>query len=278
MASSEGAADTPGSGKKVAKDEPKAKRVRTGCLTCRERHLKCDEGKPECHNCVKSNRPCNRGVRLNFIDTRIERPPILVGTANEWQVAFCDESRDIASEYKGGREKYANLDADTAMTVDDANFFMDLSQHIPGNMHQNTSSHTTNHNTNHVSNDPSNDMSGMSHGVPSQPAPLPPITGMLPDSYPDESRSLTYEQPHQHVAHSQHSHSHSKSSYTGSNHPSYSAPERSLSPPEPEPRDYLDTQEEVLFMQVFVEEVGLWMDSMDPQKHVRPLATSHRTC
>lgn len=32
--------------------------------------------------------------------------------------------------------------------------------------------------------------------------------------------------------------------------------------------DYLVDQEEVLFMQVFVEEVGIWMDSMDSKKHV----------
>lgn len=31
--------------------------------------------------------------------------------------------------------------------------------------------------------------------------------------------------------------------------------------------DYLNNQEEVLYMQIFVEEVGLWMDSMDPKKH-----------
>lgn len=32
--------------------------------------------------------------------------------------------------------------------------------------------------------------------------------------------------------------------------------------------DFLVDQEEVLFMQVFVEEVGIWMDSMDAKKHV----------
>ena len=56
-------------------DDSKPKHVRTGCLTCRARHLKCDEGLPECNNCRKSNRLCQRGVPLNFIDTRTERPP-----------------------------------------------------------------------------------------------------------------------------------------------------------------------------------------------------------
>jgi hypothetical protein len=38
-----------------------------------------------------------------------------------------------------------------------------------------------------------------------------------------------------------------------------------------EEKEYLDSPEDTLYMQVFVEEVGLWMDSMDHQKHVRPV-------
>lgn len=56
----------------------KPKRVRTGCLTCRNRHLKCDEALPTCLNCQKSNRKCERGVRLNFIDLKVEQPPVLL--------------------------------------------------------------------------------------------------------------------------------------------------------------------------------------------------------
>ncbi|KAF4463253.1 Lysine biosynthesis regulatory LYS14 [Fusarium albosuccineum] len=33
-------------------------RVTTGCLTCRQRHVKCDEKKPKCVNCGKKNRTC----------------------------------------------------------------------------------------------------------------------------------------------------------------------------------------------------------------------------
>lgn len=60
----------------------KPKRVRTGCLTCRERHLKCDEGLPHCLNCRKSSRTCKRGVRLNFIDTQVQSPPMIPPTAD----------------------------------------------------------------------------------------------------------------------------------------------------------------------------------------------------
>jgi len=42
-----------------------------------------------------------------------------------------------------------------------------------------------------------------------------------------------------------------------------------------EKKEYLDNQEETLFMQVFVEEVGLWMDSMDPLKHFSRLLPFH---
>ncbi|KAH6607453.1 hypothetical protein Trco_003766 [Trichoderma cornu-damae] len=34
------------------------KRTKTGCLTCRRRRIKCDEGRPICHNCIKSRREC----------------------------------------------------------------------------------------------------------------------------------------------------------------------------------------------------------------------------
>ncbi|KAK3987820.1 transcriptional regulatory protein moc3 [Cladorrhinum sp. PSN332] len=34
------------------------KRTKTGCLTCRRRRIKCDEGKPTCGNCIKSKREC----------------------------------------------------------------------------------------------------------------------------------------------------------------------------------------------------------------------------
>ncbi|EXJ74786.1 uncharacterized protein A1O5_01481 [Cladophialophora psammophila CBS 110553] len=88
----------------------KQKRARTGCLTCRKRRLKCDKGLPNCRNCQKFNRKCKRGVRLNFIDVHCERPPRLVPRTRDWKVSFQDDSRDIASEYQGGREKYLVLD------------------------------------------------------------------------------------------------------------------------------------------------------------------------
>ncbi|CAM1507654.1 Fc.00g072950.m01.CDS01 [Cosmosporella sp. VM-42] len=33
-------------------------KVRTGCITCKKRHVKCDEAKPQCGNCLKSRGHC----------------------------------------------------------------------------------------------------------------------------------------------------------------------------------------------------------------------------
>ena len=98
------------SGAKTGKS--KSRRVRTGCLTCRERHLKCDEALGRCQNCRKSDRVCRRGIRLNFIDTQTVAPPHHVTRASGAQLTFRDESRHIASEYVGGFEKYPSPEPD----------------------------------------------------------------------------------------------------------------------------------------------------------------------
>ncbi|KAF1985073.1 hypothetical protein K402DRAFT_117502 [Aulographum hederae CBS 113979] len=223
---------------------PKPKRVRTGCLTCRERHLKCDEGLPNCQNCRKSSRECKRGVRLNFIDTQVKAPPVVPPTL-EWNVNFLDESRDIASEYKGGLSRYGVRETQTVTTAD------------------RVSSH---------------DFSGLPPPAPTAPhQPLPPIQGMLPGtSYVDGYNMGT--EAMQSEPRTQHGHSHSESSYSNSNIPtsgtSWSYSDQTLSPGGRRATG-LQNPEEVLFMQVFVEEVGLWMDSMDSKKHFSRVLPFH---
>ncbi|KAF2143900.1 uncharacterized protein K452DRAFT_307252 [Aplosporella prunicola CBS 121167] len=221
----------------------KPKRVRTGCLTCRERHLKCDEALPHCQNCRKSNRMCKRGIRLNFIDTTVQAPPVLL-TSQDWNVSFLDESRDIASEYKGGLSKYGALGVQVT-----AHAINGLSLDFPP-------------------------------GPPPPPElshqPLPPIQGMLPDMYTDDHQNVMYDVPQ--PAQPQHIQPHADMTFSASNSiqgaPSYNSHESTASPPA-QRRDFLNDPEEVLFMQVFVEEVGLWMDSMDPQKHFSRLLPFH---
>jgi hypothetical protein len=221
----------------------KPKRVRTGCLTCRERHLKCDEGLPICQNCRKSNRQCKRGVRLNFIDTQVKAPAVMAPT-HDWSVTFLDESREIASEYKGGRSRYLTLD---------------------------TRPQTQRVSSNNIGFDFSSNPTAPAHGVQQHQA-LPPIQGMVPETFQDDQSSLSFD-AHGREIHHQHAHSHSESTFSGSNMPttagtSYGTSEHQL-PAIGEIRDYIRDPNEVLYMQVFVEEVGIWMDSMDSVKHVR---------
>src|ERR1700744_5139612 len=38
-------------------------RVRTGCLTCRARKVKCDEQRPSCYKCTRAKRHCHWKVK-----------------------------------------------------------------------------------------------------------------------------------------------------------------------------------------------------------------------
>ncbi|CAK1358107.1 unnamed protein product [Cercospora beticola] len=261
--------ETNGDGDKDG-EAAKPKRVRTGCLTCRERHLKCDEGLPNCNNCKKSNRQCKRGVRLNFIDTWCQRPPILYnswGTSN-WKVAFMDESREIANEYQGGIERYQHLklepDVQTTQPLDSGIAF---------------------------------DYPTATSQLPPINQALPPIGGIVPDTYPEPMQqphmnNMFDQQPKLDLSHlnshqgpppgsgsTQHSHhtndsNHGMRAMQGSV-ASWNGLDTELIDTDKEKKEYLDSQEETLFMQVFVEEVGLWMDSMDPHKHFSRLLPFH---
>lgn len=256
----------------------KSKRVRTGCLTCRERHLKCDEAMPHCNNCRKSNRVCKRGVRLNFIDMWEGQPPTLVSKfgTREWRVGFKDESREIASEYQGGLEKYSRLESEVS--------------------NNNLQNHNGANNMMHM--DP-NLAFGFASSMPPAPSmghqhlPPNPLLMASADAYsmpPQADLGSMYDQffksdgPTQHLQ-PPHSGStvethNSGNSNASSIHPgsvgSYNlGPGGVLHVADEDRKDFLDNQEETLFMQVFVEEVGLWMDSMDPHKHFSRLLPFH---
>ncbi|RPB27228.1 hypothetical protein L211DRAFT_617693 [Terfezia boudieri ATCC MYA-4762] len=212
------------------------KRVRTGCLTCRERHLKCDEGLPECQNCRKSSRTCKRGVRLNFIDTQVKPIPT-ISRSNDWRVSFQDESREIASDYAGGVARYAAFSQESNSP---------RSRRTPESI---SSASTT-------------------ASMPSPHPTLPPILP-LPPLTTDSATTIFEDYIHT----KKHRNSDSYTQSTASDISSLISTTMnshgllSRSPQKPPARDFLDSQEKTLFMQVFVEEVGLWMDSLDPAKH-----------
>jgi hypothetical protein len=246
----------------------KPKRVRTGCLTCRERHLKCDEAWPHCQNCRKSNRECKRGIKLNFIDTWCDRPPQIVtlyGT-KDWKVEFLDESREIADEYTGGTHVYPPL-----------------AQPVPAALSRDRSRETASYTR-----------AAQPTTATVAPQALPPIHGILPDAtYMDPTPTapidiggmfdVSRQNSMQHhlqpvtTSSTQHSSYAQNMQDTTMSAPlnNYSSVDHGASGEGNERREFLDSAEETLFMQVFVEEVGVWMDAMDPLKHFSRLLPSH---
>lgn len=77
--------------------KPTKLRSRNGCLTCRDRHIKCDENSPVCNNCLKSNKVCKRGSRLNFLKCVVFNPE-LEPNYNEFKIV--DQSFTIHKFYK----------------------------------------------------------------------------------------------------------------------------------------------------------------------------------
>lgn len=85
-------------------------RTRSGCLTCRDRHMKCDEQLPVCKNCIKSKRKCYRGIRLNFTQYTMYNPqdqsPPPDFSEVQTQFGLLDQSITIASLYHNGKRSY----------------------------------------------------------------------------------------------------------------------------------------------------------------------------
>lgn len=170
----------------------------------------------------------------------------MIPSTTEWNIGFVDESRDIASEYKGGLGRYAYID--TSISEIDNSMSFDYNTSIPV-------------------------APTMSH------QPLPSIQGILPSAPQEEAQpSVNYfdqaKDPNQIHAMSN-STNHSQANVQHQPQPHNMAPyERVMSPPlqdQAEVKEILNSQDETLFMQVFVEEVGAWMDSMDSMKHVGAL-------
>lgn len=216
----------------------KSTRVRTGCLTCRDRHLKCDEAFPECQNCKKSNRECRRGLRVNFQEADKNMAnwpaPFILPPGPDYQVSFQDESREIASEYKGGAEKYPTP--------------LQRAAGLPGPFEY--------QNHYHYQHRPSYPNVGSDHSGQS---------GFAPALSHSRHQSQIHHPPTPNSVATQPSGSTFMATTPNVN---YHEPRREPDSLPPQGTDYLQDREVVLFMQVYVEEVAIWMDSMDSKKHV----------
>ncbi|OJJ98698.1 hypothetical protein ASPACDRAFT_121261 [Aspergillus aculeatus ATCC 16872] len=210
-------------GRRKGKVATKPRRVRTGCLTCRERHLKCDEALHQCQNCRKSGRICRRGIRLNFIDTQTATPPHCVVRLQGKGITFRDESRIIASEYVGGFERYPPLVAEEAEPHGMAG---SLNSNAPATVKDSYMQGFGN---------------AQSDNIGASLSSLPHSASLFPD--PSTSYAPFRSTRHGHINSTNHT--------------------------------CLNNPEEVFLLQVFVEEVGLWMDAMDAVKHFTQVLPFH---
>ena len=53
-------------------------KVRTGCVTCKARHVKCDEKKPSCERCIKAGRLCEGYVPANQTAKKCEQELVVI--------------------------------------------------------------------------------------------------------------------------------------------------------------------------------------------------------
>ncbi|EHY57262.1 hypothetical protein ABEF92_005952 [Exophiala dermatitidis] len=66
---------SPRSPRKRTKNRPPIKHTKTfsGCWTCRDRHVKCDEARPDCTRCLKGGFECQGyGIRLVWVDSNTQ--------------------------------------------------------------------------------------------------------------------------------------------------------------------------------------------------------------
>jgi Zn(2)-Cys(6) binuclear cluster domain-containing protein len=242
--------DDTGSGGPETPDKPAATRSRTGCQTCRTRHLKCDETKPTCDHCRKGNRDCQWGLVLKFkhkrypIVHKIRHPAVIQKeyAAPEGVWKFEDNSVSIASEYINGIESYGYSETPQRNFHDAIDFNQDMAvSHLNENLSY-TPPSTLN-------------ASVFPHGATSQLGPmypsgrqniLPSLQGLglynyqEPNAFPQSEASL----------------------YTGAQ---YQSP-TSYMPSKDQP---IEIDSELYLTKIFIYAIGTWMDLANCVEYVR---------
>ncbi|KAI0134993.1 fungal-specific transcription factor domain-containing protein [Daldinia grandis] len=71
-------------------------RTRTGCWACRDRSVKCDEARPRCRRCQKTNLTCHYGIRLQWLEDSVARG-IRHGRQGVWRPKQKDATRDACT-------------------------------------------------------------------------------------------------------------------------------------------------------------------------------------
>ncbi|PVH98824.1 hypothetical protein DM02DRAFT_680929 [Periconia macrospinosa] len=79
--------------------QAKQKRSRTGCLTCRNRRRKCDEGRPKCQNCIAKGFECRYAAAFQILGKNNFTPEVTTSVQYKDLKFISDAS--ITTENKG---------------------------------------------------------------------------------------------------------------------------------------------------------------------------------
>lgn len=175
----------------------KRSRTRLGCLTCRDRHMKCDEQQPVCKNCIKLKRKCYRGVRLNFTqytyfnphdDSAVAAAIAPAPAPQQHPYRILDQLITIALLYRHGRRQYRPyLHLHSPQELDEAErTFHDGAGAGAGRDALVSAATTTDPTTTFITTDP----------LLSIPAPPPPL--LIPPAHPGH---LPVDSPHLYSPH-----------------------------------------------------------------------------
>ncbi|KAH6954493.1 hypothetical protein DER45DRAFT_570549 [Fusarium avenaceum] len=72
-------------------------KVKTGCLNCRVRRVKCDEDKPSCHRCTSTGRKCDGYALTPVTSSGVSLLPVLTGGSDAESQAIYQFRTRIAS-------------------------------------------------------------------------------------------------------------------------------------------------------------------------------------
>ncbi|CAH0051682.1 unnamed protein product [Clonostachys solani] len=93
----------------IHKPHTKHTRTRTGCLNCRRKKRKCDEGRPACGTCRRRQEKCIWGVQLKFLTENAkgigdEHPSMrrLRGKKQNSNFEILDVTEDVIRDYDSG--------------------------------------------------------------------------------------------------------------------------------------------------------------------------------
>ncbi|KAL2316154.1 Transcriptional regulatory protein moc3 [Schizosaccharomyces pombe] len=101
--------------------KPTKRRTKTGCLTCRRRRIKCDETKPFCLNCTKTNRECegypNSAAQMQAMGS-VSPPELSVHSAQQPLIptSIASSSAQTGDTFSGSSQSNFNTNDLNQMT------------------------------------------------------------------------------------------------------------------------------------------------------------------